>query len=412
MQGNVFYQNIYMENNRHIIEVEKFIQDRSFILWCLSPDEVSDRIWADYAQKHPDEKEKIQRAKEIVCSALLNSYKLSAHDKMKLKKRIDQDHKSRKVRKQRFFILRLAAACLLILCIGLYYYFEQEKQITPCIAEIEYEQTDTALTEIKLTLANQETVQLSNNATIEIDGKGDIRDAKGIIAAIDRDAPIPERMDTIMKKRMNVLRVPGGRRSSVILADGTKIWVNSDTELRFPEQFDKDNRTIYVNGEIFLEVTRNPSSPFRVITSQMDIKVLGTTFNVMAYKEDILQRIVLKEGSVSIDEHSGKVNVLEPDEMLTLDNGSVTIGHVDVNDYTSWVEGFLQFNQRELDEVLTRLSRYYRVAFECPQELRKMKCSGKLVLFDNLEQVMQTLQASFSLSYTINGDSIMLNVEP
>lgn len=400
-----------MENSRPIKKIKNYIQDKPFVLWCLSPDEDSNRIWNDYIRKHPEEKEEILKSKEIIYSAKLNAYKLSAGDKIRLKKRIEQDLLHRNRRGQRHFILRLAAACLIALCIGVYYFLEQEKKYTPYITEIENLRIDSTLTEIELTLANEDIIQISNNATIEIDGQGSIRNTQGVIASI-KENPAPQKSaDTITEKKMNVLKVPGGRRSSVILADGTKIWVNSDTELRFPEHFDNDNRTIYVNGEIFLDVAHNPSSPFHVITSQMDVQVLGTTFNVMAYKEDAFQRIVLKEGSVSA-KLSGKENILKPDQMLTLDNGLITIKPVDVSDYTSWVDGFLQFNQRELDEVLKRLSRYYRVHFECPPEIRKMKCSGKLVLFDNLEQVMQTLQASFSLTYMIKEDSININVKP
>lgn len=198
---------------------------------------------------------------------------------------------------------------------------------------------------------------------------------------------------------MEVIVVPCGRRSFLILPDSTKVWVNAGTILRFPQQFQADNRTIHVNGEIYLEVKKDPTRPFFVKTSQMDIQVLGTSFCVTAYQEEEAQSVVLKEGLVTVNDRNGTEQKITPDEMLVLSQDQMTVKEVDSYNYISWIDGILQFKERNLGQILDQLSRYYRISFNCPEKLESFKCSGKLVLFDDIHQVLKTLQTSLPISY-------------
>ena len=144
----------------------------------------------------------------------------------------------------------------------------------------------------------------------------------------------------------------------------------------------------------------------------MDIRVLGTSFNVVAYKDEMEQAVVLKEGSVSVNNHSGEEKIIKPNERLVLNDKQMSVSRVNVYDYISWIDGVLQFNQQNLGEILQRLSRYYRIEFNCSPEIRNLTCSGKLVLFDDVDQVLQTFQKSFGISYVKNGNEIKLNMDP
>lgn len=202
--------------------------------------------------------------------------------------------------------------------------------------------------------------------------------------------------------KKNKLIVPCGHRTFLTLEDGTKVWVNSGTTLEFPVAFASDKRDIYVDGEIYIEVAKEPQRPFYVHAGNMDVKVLGTRFNVSAYSEDASSSIVLVEGLVEVSaDNERRKKVLTPDNMLTLTPTSMDITPVDTYDYISWKDGLLQFRSQPLENVLTRLSRYYNVEIECEEDLRPMRCTGKLVLFDSVMTVVETISRTIPLEKTL-----------
>ena len=209
-------------------------------------------------------------------------------------------------------------------------------------------------------------------------------------------------------EHLNMLSVPNGRRSSLILSDGTKVWINSGTVLQFPETFEKEKRVLYVNGEIYIEVAKHPQWPFYVKTNQMEVQVLGTSFGITAYDDEIFQTVVLKEGSVFVKNNQGNGQTIQPNQCLMVEKEEMTVKDVDVYDYISWIDGVLQFHEKSLQKVLNSLSRYYRVRFDCPMEIGQIKCSGNLVLFDDIDQVLQTLQRTLSISFSHRDEVIKI----
>ena len=145
----------------------------------------------------------------------------------------------------------------------------------------------------------------------------------------------------------NEITVPRGGEYKVTLDDGTRIWVNSESYIRFPVVFHGDERRIWVSGEVFLEVTKDAERPFIVNTEKLDIKVLGTQFNVRAYPDEKCIQTTLVEGCVQVDNLRGKVAVLLPSEQLVYDalDGNHEVREVDTELYTSWVDGKFYFNK-------------------------------------------------------------------
>lgn len=198
----------------------------------------------------------------------------------------------------------------------------------------------------------------------------------------------------------NQLVIPHGKRSVLTLSDETKIWVNSGTRVIFPVDFSKDKREIYLDGEIYLDVAHDSLRPFIVKTDDLTIQVLGTKFNIQAYAEDAQKRIVLESGSVKI---SSKINsdiFLNPKEMYENDGKNESVKQVDVGVYTSWVDGIYIYEKERLDNILARLSRYYDKKIEIDSVSAGLKCSGKLDLKDNLEEVLNIIKYTAPVSYT------------
>ena len=411
--GQIWEINVLFKMNKkqHIKTVDQLIHDDFFILWCLFPTEESEQVWIDdYLTLYPEEKENIEKARQMVRSLKLNNRKLSPIEKESLKENIINDlRKFRKPKRMRL-TWQYAAACILIICtLGSLFLITKENlfQERDILSLVDDVQLDVNQTEVELYLA-QEKMKVSDNATILVDQQGKIKVTDkdfNNLEATERKC-IGEAKEK--GNHMNVLSVPKGRHSSLILPDGTKVWVNSGTVLQFPEIFEKEKRMIYVEGEVYLEVTKDASCPFYVKTNQMEIRVLGTSFGIVAYKDENFQSVVLKEG-VAVEGYKSGKQIIKPNDLLVLENGQMSVSQVNVYDYISWIDGILQFREKNLGEVLRSISRYYRVQFSYPPDIEQVKCSGKLVLFDNMDQVLQTLQKTLSVSFHRKGNLIEVN---
>ena len=194
------------------------------------------------------------------------------------------------------------------------------------------------------------------------------------------------------------LVVPKGKRSKIVLSDGTTLYVNSGTKVIYPHHFTDKVREIYVNGEVYLEVAHNPKQPFIVRTDEIAVRVTGTKFNVQAYEEDAQTQVVLASGGVQIipNNHLGKTD-LEPSQLYDYSEGRTSVKHVDVERYISWVDGLIYVEDERLDLLMIKLSRYYGEEILFDTELGDQRCTGKVYLKDNLADVLNGLTFSFQI---------------
>ena len=208
---------------------------------------------------------------------------------------------------------------------------------------------------------------------------------------------------------MNKLIVPAGKRSTLQLADGTQIWLNSGTELEFPSQFTGSYREIHVKGEIFIEVAKG-KKPFYVNTSQFRVRVHGTKFNLSAYSDNEENSVVLVEGSVELVTPGHESTWLAPNEKAIVNTDEVIKETVMVDEYISWMDGVLILNKTSVDEMLKKIGRYYNVHFEnhCDSEMSAKTYTGKLLLTDDFEDLMISLSTFFSMQYNKEDDTVYL----
>lgn len=190
--------------------------------------------------------------------------------------------------------------------------------------------------------------------------------------------------------------VPLGQMTQVNLSDGTSIWLNSGTTLKYPTVFDKENREVSIDGEAFFEVTHNSKMPFIVHTNNLSVKVLGTTFNVASYATDKKTDITLVEGAVVLksDDDRWTKNMV-PGEVATIDHDGNTpqIKSVNTDFYTSWKEGKVVFKKERLDIIANKLERWYNVEIQFKEDdLRQLEFSGTFLKYKPIEQVFQSLR--------------------
>ncbi|MDR2774867.1 MAG: DUF4974 domain-containing protein, partial [Tannerella sp.] len=199
---------------------------------------------------------------------------------------------------------------------------------------------------------------------------------------------------------------------SIILSDGTKIWLNSGSRLIYPSVFDGKTREIFVEGEIFLEVSVNREKPFVVKTSELVTEVLGTNFNINAYQDEKNHSVVLVTGSVAVKNKTGKTPAaLKPNQIYDYDTDGrqYSVREVDIYDYICWKYGFFHFTNEELPTVLERLHKYYNIDIVYErQHFAGTTVSGKLDLKDNIGNVLSSVALTGDFQYEMRDNKIII----
>lgn len=203
--------------------------------------------------------------------------------------------------------------------------------------------------------------------------------------------------------------VPNGEKKSLTLPDGTSITLNSGTYLRYPHQFKGDKRIIEVNGEAFLDVQPDANKQFIVRTEKMDVKVLGTSFNVKAYNTDQQVMVCVRTGKVQVDLSEASMN-LKPDEMIILDkeNGRLEKHNIESWKTITWITGGLFFNKTTIEALVQELERYYNCSIEIENDKLKKEIVHGEHSNESLESVLKSIEYAVGIKYRKEGDRIIL----
>lgn len=201
---------------------------------------------------------------------------------------------------------------------------------------------------------------------------------------------------------MQTVIVPAGQRAELLLADGTKVWLNSRSKLKFPDRFQKDARKVELDGEGYFEVTHQEEAPFTVHTSKYDVKVLGTEFNVKAYKDKEQFETSLLKGSVEVSNANKSQTIrLKPDEQVVSDGGQLVRSTIQDKNYFRWKEGLLCLDDESIGSLIEKLELYYDVNIVVQRpSLMKYHYSGKFRIRDGVEHVLKVLQLKHKFTYT------------
>ena len=207
--------------------------------------------------------------------------------------------------------------------------------------------------------------------------------------------------------RYNEVIVPKGGEYQLVLSDGTLVYLNSMTKVRFPERFSEKCREVEVCGEAFFEVTKNKDVPFIVKTGAYEITVLGTKFNVTAYADEHVITTTLVEGAVSISGKCiGEARTLRPNEQLVLDqtSGGVEVRKVDVNYYTAWKDGMFRFRDVRLEEIMRVVERWYdmTVVYE-DENVKDLYFGFNMSRLETIEPLLNIFELNGKIKITKEG---------
>lgn len=257
-----------------------------------------------------------------------------------------------------------------------------------------------------LTLADGSTVVLDD--TTQLDGINQFgvkvsKSAEGkLVYLSDKSAKAADAYNTVT--------TPKGGQYEITLPDGTKVWLNAASKLRFPVSFSATERNVELTGEAYFEVYKDKKKPFIVKAEQQEITVLGTHFNVNAYGDEAFTKTTLLEGSVMVSKGSSQT-LLVPGQQAISNTGSSIINvrkDVDLNESIAWKNGLFMFEQEDIFSIMNNISRWYDIAIEYRGDLKGKKYSGYISKFEDVTEVLKTMQLTGTIQFKVEGRRIIV----
>lgn len=386
--------------------VKDFLEDDLFLQWQLAPTETLDEFWKQVLQQYPHQEANLSDAVRTLHSVTINHVSLSRREEDKMLQNIYARYRRHRIRRFIYWSTSVAASLILLfLLVSPLRDFTGEK-VNVMLTDVQSVRLDT-IQDVQLIIGEKKTIAMAEDADISWTKEDEIE-----VNGRSSNSTYKSRIDADVT--YSTLLVPYGKRSFLTLRDGTKIWINSGTELRFPANMEKKGRGIYVNGEIYIEVAKDETSPFYVRTSEFDVRVYGTKFNVTSYKADLNKSVVLVEGSVSVltKEKEAEEIFLHPNQMYKTDQPGNKVTDVNALQYITWKDGIWQFTSERLENIVLRLSRYYGIKIHCDEISAAKSCTGKLVLFDDINETLQIIEEIFGVKYTPNQNEITISINP
>ena len=299
--------------------------------------------------------------------------------------------------------LRIAAVFLIGFFVGTVYYITNDNTIIDTeLAEIKIEPGSSKAV---LQLHNGESLQLEdelNNSIVEKDGTH-ISNSKGKLAY----AALNETPSQLL---YNTVQVPVGGEYDLILSDGTKVSLNSQSQIKYPVQFSADKRKVWVEGEVHFDVAHDKSKPFIVDVKDVEIEVLGTEFNIEAYADQNSIVTTLVKGSVKLTKGDESI-LIKPNQQASIskDERMFAVETVNAKNYSLWKDGIFYFEEASLETIMLRLERWYGVKlFYMNQEIKKKRFSMEVKRYTNIEDILDILSRTEKVHFDVKSNVVVI----
>jgi len=300
----------------------------------------------------------------------------------------------------------ISIAASIIVLIGIGFFYKQNLIDKPVEQKFDFKSSD-----IVLQLENGETQIISEQNSSQV------KDAKGnIVGNQNGDKLVYENSSNPEKLVYNTIKIPYGKKFRLQLSDGTFVHLNSGTTLKYPVKFiTGENRQVFLDGEAFFDVAKDKKHPFIVNADELNVRVLGTHFNVSNYPEDAATDVVLVEGSVGMYEsHTefdvAKNTILKPGIKGSFNKGNAKISTKPVitDIYTSWIDGGLTFRNMTFKNIITKLERRYNVTIINKNEKLANEKFNASFKEESIENVMSYFNDIHGIQYTIKNNQILI----
>lgn len=359
--------------------------------------------WLDTSQENRDLFERLSKTHYQLAHVQTWKRIDTLQGKEKLNSRLKKQKKSFH---WKYLVSGVAAACLILFAVTRFIPHESSPEKTI----LDLAQVKSGSPKATLIFDNGKKIQLNADDTFEIKIKNTIvKDGENTGLKYELSDSLSTRA-TDETVEYNTLVVSRGGEYILTLSDGTKVWLNSETELKYPVRFTGNTREVSVKGEAYFEVKRDTLRPFIVHTPYSNTKVLGTSFNVSAYEDETTTAITLVSGKVEVYNQHEKY-ILKPGWQAVTENKSGTLKtrEVDVTGYVSWKDGMFEFNDMPLEQLVSQLSRWYNVDFFfANSNIRDFKFTGAIKRSNTLLFMLEFIEKTSNVYFKVNGNVIQI----
>lgn len=310
------------------------------------------------------------------------------------------------------FWLRLtAAAAVLIVIVSVLFFFRSSK--TNKVAQIDYAVRI-------LPGGNKAVLILGDGAKIDLASADQGRIAEQTGQEIKKTAEGNLVYNQLKNKKpyenlessFNTIITPNGGKFVVVLSDGTRVWLNAATSIRYPSTFSPHNRIVELNGEAYFEVAHDTTRPFIVKTEKQNVEVLGTHFNISAYNDDETTKTTLLEGSVTVNSLSGNTshkNVhLFPGQQSQLTKTKLVVDEVDADAAIDWKNGKFIFRNEDIRSIMKKISRWYDIEVDYEGNVENLRFGGKVSRSKNLKEALRVLTLTGDVNIKVVGRRVTI----
>jgi len=315
---------------------------------------------------------------------------------------------SNRINKRRWYSISAAASVILIL--GLSVLYLQSKIFSTNEPTIIAQNSSTQIThgEKKAVLILED----GTEAVITPETQLEVNQGSSSLQLSESGLSYKEQKSKSIKESFNTLMIPRGGEFYLELSDGTKVWLNSETKLKYPVAFVNDQRVVELTGEAYFEVAKDKQHSFIVISGSQKVKVLGTQFNVNNYDGNPSIKTTLVEGAVEVVTNSGGAIKLNPgyQSVYDISTSEIASSKVNVSECIAWKNGIFQFSDETLVQMLGTLERWYDVSFNYKNDaLKNIRFTGKMKRYESLEEVLAIIAKTNEVSFTVEGSQVFVN---
>jgi transmembrane sensor len=260
--------------------------------------------------------------------------------------------------------------------------------------------------------SNKATLTLANGSNVVLDDtkKGLISTQSNITINKKADGQVVYQKGTTTNTNValiNTMTTPRGGQYQLTLSDGTKVWLNAETSLKYPVVFNGNERVVELSGEAYFEVAHDQSKPFKVRSNGQEVQVLGTHFNVNAYRDEQTIQTTLLQGSVKLSSKGNQV-MLKPGEQASLSNTGFDVKEVDATDAIAWKNGYFLFRKESIQTVMKKVARWYDVEIEYRGSVNEKKLGGSVSRFEKITDLLSTIELTESVHFKIEGRRVIV----
>ena len=285
--------------------------------------------------------------------------------------------------------LSIAAAILLAVCIGVYLWFPgtHHNRAVQAVAPVKKE---------ILPGTNGAILTLADGSRIVLDSAQDgvIANKQGTTVLLHQGQLSYSETGAATAVGENTLTTPRGRQFSVVLPDGTKVWLNAASSLTYPSRFTTSERLVKVTGEAFFEVAKDVRKPFKVQAADHTVEVLGTSFNINAYTDEPATKTTLLEGSVRVVNSNNNNKVLKPGQQAVIKGTELSVSEVETDEVMAWKNGYFHFKDAGIKEVMRALQRWYDIEIVYEGKPTNRSFQGKIQKDLTLSELLSGLERS------------------